>query len=252
MKTTNPPFLLLRGLMREQRHWGDFPSVLQQQFPNTEMMLLDIPGNGSLYQLESPKTIAAMTESLRLQLQQAGRVGQINLLALSMGGMIALDWMNRYPAEINAGILVNTSVSRYAPFYQRLRWQCYGQFLTLCRQTPAKREQSILQLTTNHQQHNAELLANWQLWQQQQPVALKNALHQIIASATFKCTQKPSQPLLIVTSKADRLVDYRCSVALHRAWNCAFEQHQSAGHDLPLDAPLWLSEVIKNWFITDL
>ncbi|MCX7089158.1 MAG: alpha/beta hydrolase [Methylococcales bacterium] len=244
MAANNTPFLLLRGLMREQRHWGDFVTLLQQQHPDADIITLDIPGNGHLYQRESPKSIAGMTDALRQQLKAAT---PINLIALSMGGMIAIDWATRYPEEISALVLINTSVSRYAPFYWRLRWQNYCHFLTMLWQNPTQKEQTIVALTSNYHQDDAKLVDNWQHWRQQCPVSAKNAYHQIRASATFKSLQKPSQPLLILTSSADRLVDYRCSVRLHEAWESAFEQHLTAGHDLPLDAPLWVSQVIKKW-----
>ncbi len=247
MSAKQAPFLLLRGLIREQRHWGDFGAILQQYNPGADIITLDIPGNGQLYQSESPQTIAGMTEALRQQLTSAGKRGPVNLVALSMGGMIAIDWMCRYGDEINTGVLINTSVNTYSPFYQRLRWQNYLRFLALCWQSPAQKERSILALTSNVEGHNESVLKNWQLWQQQYPVSFTNALKQIRASAKFKPTQKPSQPLLVISSKADRLVDYRCSVRLQTAWQTAFAQHCSAGHDLPLDDPRWVSEVIKDW-----
>lgn len=247
MKTNKAAFLLLRGLVREQRHWGDFTAVLQQRFPENDIITLDIPGNGQLFQSESPRTIAGMTEALRKQLAELRRTEPVHLIALSMGGMIAIDWMIRYPEEIAGGVLVNTSLSNYSPFYRRLRWQNYLSFLKMKWQTPAQKERTILNLTSNLERDNAELLENWQNWQRQCPVSMQNTLNQIIASATFQPVQKPLQPLLILTSTADRLVDYRCSVRLHQAWNTAFEQQSEAGHDLTLDAPLWVSEAIKNW-----
>ncbi|MEQ1636982.1 MAG: alpha/beta hydrolase [Methylococcales bacterium] len=247
MAANNYPFLLLRGLIREQRHWGDFIPVLQEQFPRTEIIALDIPGNGQLYQRESPKSIANMTEALREQLSQSDAKKPVNLVALSMGGMIALDWMIRYPTEIASGVLINTSVRQYAPFFQRLRWQNYCRFLKMAAQTPAQKEQTILDLTSNHQRNNATVLENWLCWQRQYPVSGKNAFNQLLASATFKATRKPLQPMLILTSSADRLVDYQCSVELREVWQTAFAQHETAGHDLPLDDPLWVSQRIKDW-----
>ncbi len=244
---TQPTFLLLRGLVREQRHWGTFPELLIEQCPEYKQLMLDIPGNGQWYQSESPRTIAGMTESLRQQIDAQGLRGPFIPLALSMGGMIALDWMQRYPHEITAGVVVNTSLSNFSPFYRRLRWQCYGEFFRLFRQNPAQRELTILGFISNHQRDNAALLAQWQAWQQETPVAPHNALNQIIASARFTMSQKPVQPLLIVSAKADRMVDPSCSVKIQQAWHCAFAEHPSAGHDLPLDAPEWLAATIKDW-----
>lgn len=247
MNAANAPFLLLRGLTREQRHWGAFIPALQQQLPETAIHTLDIPGNGVLYLSASPTSVADMTESLRQQIHATGLSGPFNLIALSMGGMIAIDWMTRYPEEICTGVVINSSISSFSPFYQRLRWQNYCSILKLCGQSAAHRERSILALTSNHKANNAALLSTWQQWQQQYPVKLKNALRQLIASARFKPRQKPVQPLLVVTAQADRLVDYRCSLKLQQAWQTALAVHPTAGHDLPLDDPDWLSRAIKNW-----
>lgn len=241
------PFLLLRGLAREQRHWGDFVPLMQTTFPDNTILTMDIPGNGSLYQRKSPITIAGMTEALRQQLSLLSHRQPINLIALSMGGMMAIDWMTRYPDEIASAVLINSSVRGFAPFYQRLCWQNYAKFFKLCWQTPAAREKLILALTANHHGHNHDLLSHWQAWQQQCPLSWQNAVRQIFAAAQFKAIQKPLPPILIITSVADRLVDYRCSVSLHKAWATAYAQHPSAGHDIPLDDPQWVVNAVKNW-----
>jgi len=44
------PWLLLRGLMRETRHWGDFPARLAAA-GQTSTYTLDLAGNGLLKQL---------------------------------------------------------------------------------------------------------------------------------------------------------------------------------------------------------
>lgn len=250
MNVNKPKFLLLRGLVREQRHWGEFPTLLHKQFPDHELLMLDIPGNGQWYQSESPRNIAGMTEALREQIHAKQFDGQLIPIGLSMGGMITLDWMNRHPDEIAAGVVINTSLGNFSPFYQRLRWQCYSVLFSLFRQNPAQREQTILGLTSNHQRNNTDLLIQWQAWQQEAPVTPRNAFNQIIASATFRLDQKPNQPLLIVNSKADRMVDPRCSLRIRDNWSCEFAEHPSAGHDLPLDVPAWLAWVIKGWLST--
>ena len=67
----------------------------------------------------------------------------------------------------------------------------------------------------------------------------------------FSIAMKPQQPVLVVASQADRLVDYRCGLKLARAWSTDYLQHKSAGHDLPLDDPTWLVHVIKQWCISN-
>jgi len=58
----------------------------------------------------------------------------------------------------------------------------------------------------------------------------------------------PDQKKLILTSKADRLVSYKCSEQISKLWNCPVHYHQEAGHDLPLDDAAWVIERIKEEF----
>jgi predicted alpha/beta hydrolase family esterase len=71
-----------------------------------------------------------------------------------------------------------------------------------------------------------------------------------VATARFSVTERPRQPVLIVSSRLDRLVHHQCSINLARAWDIPFIEHSSAGHDLPLDDPAWLSNHIGNWMKT--
>ena len=241
-------FVLIRGLLREARHWGEFTGGLQQQFPCAMISTPDVPGNGWLHQATSPETIAEMTEALRLQINTNQ---PIRLIALSMGGMIAMDWMTRYPDEVEAAILINTSARPLSPFYHRLRWTVYPQVIQMIFHSAAQKEADILSLTSNRHSHDRKLLESWQQWQQQNPVSTASARNQFLAAAKFSVTDKPQQPILVVTSRADRLVDYHCSLKLAETWQTGYVQHDTAGHDLPLDEPEWLAYVIKQWFDPD-
>ena len=245
MNANNQTFILIRGLWRERRHWGEFISILQNRFPDANIIALDVPGNGLLNHQTSPNTISGLTDALRQQLADRNN---LTLIALSMGGMIGLDWMSRYPDEIKSAILINTSARPHSPFFQRLRWQCYPEIIktTLC-STPEKIEKLALKLTSNFQPNNKELLNSWLHFRQQNPVSKKNAFSQLLASAKFSIKTPPQKPLLIVYSKNDHLVDYHCSLKLHQLWHTDYKRHETAGHDVPLDDPKWLAQVIYQW-----
>ncbi len=244
MTLNKPRLVLIRGLLREQRHWGEFTHILQAKFPDTKIITLDIPGNGCLNLQTSPNTIAELTDALRGQIIEPEN---LNLIAISMGGMIALDWMNRYPSEIKSAVLINTSVRPYSAFFHRLRWTVYPSIIKMLWHSATEREQLILSLTSNHHSRDARLIDQWQLWQSQNPVSLSSALNQLLAAAKFSVKSKPLHPILIIASKKDRLVDYRCSLKLQTAWETDYLQHMTAGHDLPLDDPHWLTQEIYFW-----
>jgi len=236
----------IRGLLREARHWGVFATLLQRRFPGAQIITPDIPGNGRLNHLISPDSIAGMTEALRAQVASRRN---LTLIAISMGGMIAIDWMTRYPDEVKSAVLINTSVRRLSPFYHRLRFSAGFRILKMLFHSPAQREADILALTSSQFANDTAQLAAWQSWQRQTPVSLKNAVRQCRAAIRFTLHTQPQQPVLIVASKADRLVDYRCSARLAQALHAEYIQHETAGHDLPLDQPEWLVEVIFRWMI---
>jgi pimeloyl-ACP methyl ester carboxylesterase len=109
-------WLLLRGLMREQRHWEGFPARLQQYFPDDGVLLADLPGFGREVQQQSPSRIADITDELRMRWQAERAKGPLRLLTLSLGGMVAIDWASRYPDELSAVVLINSSWQASAPF----------------------------------------------------------------------------------------------------------------------------------------
>ncbi|MGG7056637.1 alpha/beta fold hydrolase, partial [Nitrosomonas sp. ANs5] len=168
-----------------------------------------------------------------------------------MGGMIAIDWMIRYPDEVEAAVLINTSARPLSPFYQRLRWTIYPRLIRMLFRPALHREADILALTSNCHRHDSELLERWQQWQRQHPVSIISARNQFLAASKFSVTAKPRQPVLIVSSRADRLVDYRCGLALAQVWQTDFIEHATAGHDLLLDEPEWLAHTVSQWFEPD-
>ncbi len=243
-------WLLLRGLSREIEHWGDFPALLQSDFPGSKVHALDLPGTGLLYQQASPKRIAAITDSVRQHAIEQNMLDQpLTLLAYSLGGMVAWDWLQRYPEDINGAVLLNTSFANLSPFYQRLRWQSYATFLGLLLQSNLhKREASILKLVSNRTDVGGLIASEWTKIQQQRPVSMKNSLHQMTAAATYKPNkQKTTQPVLLLSSQKDRLVSSACSLAIQKRWQVDLAIHPWAGHDICLDQPLWVVDRIKRW-----
>lgn len=245
---TTETWLLLRGLLREQEHWGDFPAQLQHRLPNTHIITLDTPGNGLKYREQSPLSISKMVDALRSQYvstRSHHSTYPLNILALSMGGMIATNWMQRFPHEISKSVLINTSLKSFNPFYHRLRPSNYLKLLNFIYQSHDDRENVILKLTTNnpHQRHNA--LSHWQNIAKSRPVSKLNIIRQLVAAARFKPTeQAPTQPVLLLNSLNDRVVNSVCSNNIACTWKKPLITHPTAGHDIPLDDPEWLVNIL--------
>ena len=251
---TPPTWVLLRGLMREQRHWGSFPATLARALPGASIVTPDLPGNGTRHAQDSATCVAAMVEDCRQELLARGIAAPYHLLALSLGGMVAVEWASRYPQEIARCVLVNTSMRPYSPFYRRLRWQNYGALLRqLLLGDTASQEALILRLTSRrHAGGNPALLADWLSYQQEYPVSRRNALRQLLSAARYRApASRPAMPVLVMAGAQDQLVDHRCSQRLARAWQADCLIHGDAGHDLPLDEGVWVAQSVARWLGTE-
>jgi pimeloyl-ACP methyl ester carboxylesterase len=197
-----------------------------------------------------------MVDSVRDQLRAMGElgpvkaeaVGLVKVLAVSMGAMVACDWSRRYPHEVQAQVLINTSMRPFSPPWQRLRAASYPQLLRLllAGASPAQWEQTILQITANG--HHPQVLSSWLQYRRECPVSRLNLLRQLWAAATFKASRNAEQTsTLVLASTQDRLVSVQCSRALSKAWGAPLVEHAWAGHDLTLDDGPWVAQQVSHW-----
>ena len=240
-------WVLLRGLSRESRHWGRFPETLQQAV-GAAVVAIDLPGNGRRNGEASPATVAGMVAACRQQLDERRLAPPYHLLALSLGGMVAVDWALGQPEEVAGAVLINTSLRPFNPFHHRLRPANYPALAGLLLEPDAgRREGTILRLTSNRP-IDPQTLAEWTAWARQYPVTPGNSLRQLLAAARFVVPAKPpAVPFLVLGCAGDRLVDVRCSRQLAWHWQTAYAEHPTAGHDLPLDDGAWLARQVAYW-----
>ncbi len=252
--STASSWIFLRGLMRDGRHWGDFPEIFRRVLPDVRIELLDFPGNGSLGDQTSASRVEDMVEHCRAELRRRGLAPPYRLLAMSLGAMVAASWASRYPQELAACVLINTSLRPFSPPHWRLRPRAWPSVLRLALRPPEPRaiEAMILGLTSRRHEDPAPLLDDWTAWRLSHPVSRANALRQLLAAARYRAPPAaPATRLLILASARDGLVDSRCSRRLARQWRCALEVHPTAGHDLPLDDGPWVAETVARWLADD-
>ncbi|WP_334277192.1 alpha/beta fold hydrolase [Roseateles microcysteis] len=220
-------WVLLRGLTRAAGTWGEFPHIFVNQLaklqPDVRVLLLDLPGHGELHDRSSPSSIAALVDACRSELQRRGVKTPVHLLAMSLGALVASDWAARYPAEVSAAVLINTSLRPFSPVIRRLRPAVPFQLLRFS-------------LTT---QAGAAKRAR---------VRLTNVWRQVLAVVRFQASRaRPEPPMLLLCSLGDGLVDWRCSQTLSRAWGVPLRMHTAAGHDLPREDPPWVASAVSEW-----
>lgn len=242
--------VLLRGLTRESAHWGTFPATLSAALGGERVVTLDLPGAGAQHSAVSPTRVDAYVGACREQARQLGVAAPFNVVALSLGAMVAVAWAARHADEIARSVLVNTSLRPTAPFYWRLRPSSYVAVLkALTTRDRHTREAIVLALTSNGAPGDAQVVTQWTAIARARPVARVNALRQLWAAARFSASPRaPCPATLLLASTHDRLVDVRCSRRLASVWQVPLHEHPSAGHDLPLDDPGWVVAHVQRWF----
>jgi len=240
-------WVLLRGLTREAGHWGGFVDELGARLPGARIACIDLPGSGAHHRLPSPSRIGPMVDAVRRELAACGLPPPYHLLALSLGGMVALDWAACHADELAAVVLVNTSLAGLSPVHHRLRPGAWPALVRLLAGGGGalEREATILRLTSARPHEHAGVPGAWAAIRAARPVSPANALRQLLAAARYRAPrQKPPVPLLLLCGAGDRLVDPRCSRALARRWAADLAVHPHAGHDLPLDDGPWVAEQV--------
>ncbi|OXC75189.1 alpha/beta fold hydrolase [Caballeronia sordidicola] len=247
-------WILLRGLTREGRHWGSFPEQLRVETgfngDANSITLLELPGNGRENALSAPLDVTDMVEFVRSRAADAGLLPPYRLLAMSLGGMVATGWAQRYPEEVERLVLINTSMRPFSAMSERLRPEAWPALMRAAASwaNATKCETIVHDLTCNRLDTQAADIAAWAAIRQSAPVSAANGLRQLWAAARFRAdSQPPACPTLLLSSKADRLVNPICSTRIAAGWGTAHAVHAWAGHDLPHDDPVWASKAIADW-----
>lgn len=244
-------WVLLRGLTRESRHWGEFPEVFGGVVADAEVITLDLPGNGRLNRMQSPLRVEETAEYCHARMRARGLKPPYHLLAMSLGAMVAMAWARRQPDEIAGCVLINTSVGRFSPFYQRLRARNYATLLkrALLGASAREWEAMILVLTSNRSWEGVSPLDAWIALRGESPVTRRNALRQLWAASRYGIDTPPPTRLLILASTRDRLVDPACSRRMALRWGADIAEHPDAGHDIPLDDGAWVARQVREWLM---
>jgi pimeloyl-ACP methyl ester carboxylesterase len=168
---------------------------------------------------------------------------------MSLGAAVLSDWANRYPNEVVAGVLINPSLRPFSELFRKPRPLNYLELLllSLSRFSARLREERVLSLTTRLTPTQA-VIERWVELQRLHPLGVRNTARQLLASMRYRASRtRPAAPMLLLCSKADNLVDWRCSQAISRAWGAPLRLHTRAGHDLPLDDPQWVARAVAEW-----
>ncbi len=243
-------WIFLRGLVREKGHWGTFLDRFRLAFPEDEILPIDLPGAGEFRRVTCPRRMDEVFQFVRGVAIERATVGlRFDIVAISMGAMVALEWMRQRPDELSSCVLMNTSLKSLSPMHHRLRWQIWKQFLRIITlPSPREREQAIIEILMNSQEARQKAMPLWVHIATEHPVTYLNFVNQLVAAARFHgLDEKPLVPVMLLSGLGDRLTDPSCSEALHKKWGWPLYRHAWAGHDLPWDDSAWVIERIQSW-----
>lgn len=238
-------WILIRGLIRSQFHWGKFPELLKSELNLETVHLTELASNGHRHLEDCPEKIDQAVHDLKSQIHYLP--ANYALLGISLGGMIATRWAQLYPNEVSHLVLINSS-SSLSSFYKRLKPQVYADILkNLMIRDPQQIEKFILSTTSNVTGNWLPVLKDYVAFQKAHPVGMKNLLRQIQLTSQVDFNDLPKSKKIILCSKEDRLVSPDCSQDIADAWNCPIIYHPTAGHDLPLDDSDWIISKLKEF-----
>lgn len=251
-----PEIFIMRGLIRGNANSVNFIKAFNQQLSNDAILHgLEVHGNGKYYQLPSATSIDEMVEQVRADYLNAiqNETAKRYLIAISMGGMIATRWLEKYPNDFEKVALVNTSFSNACHWWERLRIQNVWNYIKIALPTSAQsKEEAIFDMIIANQDQNKHLISEWTKIREAQPIGLMNTIRQIWSASTFSpSSHKPKTQahIDIIVGLKDELVDPKCSLNIAKMWNITPIQHPLAGHDLTNDDSQWTINYIQENFL---
>lgn len=242
--------ILLRGLAREAAHWMQFPEQLHNALgAEYQIHCIDFPGCGSRYRQTALDSIPAMADYARMQLAAQKITGPVHVVGISMGGMIALHWAQQFPRELASVTLINSSAGDQ-PLYWRLRPRAWPAIMAALLLPMRLRERLVLRNVSNDRQKFSANLHQWLSIQQQRPVTRATIITMLGAAARFRPAANCVVNGLVIASEGDHFVSCKASAELAQRFHWPLKLHATAGHDIPMDAPDWLSAHLADWLNT--
>lgn len=237
-------WILLRGLARGSGHWGSFVERMRKRFPQDSFELIDLPGNGARNKENSPLKISDYVKDLRAHSDFVKQGQSFNVLALSLGAMITVEWMREFPHEIRKAYLVCTSSSGFSPIYHRFLPVNYLKTiqLAMAQGDETEYEKRVLEMVTNsHDRRQSEglgLMAYTKL----HPMHFQNIVRQLLAASRYHFPKEAPGDVRLIGSYGDRLVSPKCTLKIAETWGLKPIMHSWSGHDIGIDDPDWLIE----------
>lgn len=244
--------VLIRGMGRESRHWGDFGERLRAQLPEARPLALDPPGVGTEHHQRAPTSLRRIVADMRRRWRPTAPPGSRVVFGISFGGMIAMQWAVEHPDDFDHVVLANTSAANVGRPLERLRPAALRKLVSSMREPDAlRRERSVLELISNDPAARERVAPEWAALAEDRRMGRSTVVRQIAAASRFRAPASLTQRVLVLSCPNDHFVSASCSERLAQHLGATIERHPSAGHALTVDAPDWTVERIAAWLRED-
>jgi 3-oxoadipate enol-lactonase len=114
---TGRPVLLLHGISNSGRTWG--PQIAPLVEAGYRVIVPDHAGHGASSKLTAPFSVADLADDIEALLAHLD-IGSVDLIGLSLGGMIALELALRHPERIGRLVVANSFDKTATPVFHAL------------------------------------------------------------------------------------------------------------------------------------
>lgn len=246
-------WLILRGLLRDTRHWLDFPNNLQKTL-GVPVYGLDAPGLGTEAGRDSPTTIDGIRADIRerwLKLKEQNP-GPWGIYAVSLGGMITMNWLDEHPEDFACAVIQSTSARDIGTLFERMTFFSATRVIRMpFISDPFEREFAKLQIVTSERMESEARKRIAEAWSKfSLPLAefRRVAVSQLMAATRYRAPRGPARtPILFMNSLGDRMVNPECTTRIARRLGAPIVTHPWGGHDLALEDTPWICTQIHSW-----
>ena len=242
--------LLIRGLAREVRHWGETPDIIEERLEGARCHCLDLPGVGTESHRDSPPSVPRIVEDMRARwspLRQQAE-GDWLVFGISFGGMVAMEWAKRHPADFARVVLCNTSAFNLGHPLERLTPLAMRALVRAARADGSlARERVVLSAISNDPGRADAIAADWARIGTETPIRLRLVVQQLMAASRYRAPRRLDVPTMVLVSDNDRFVKASCSIRLAERLGVPVHHHPTAGHALAVDDSAWLADRIAVW-----
>lgn len=232
---TLPALLMIRGLARESRHWGELLDLLA---PSFRLVLFDNRGVGRSSAPWERYTTATLADDAAAVLDAAG-VPRAHVFGMSLGGMIAQELALRHPARVDRLALGCTRAAASAGgSMPRTTLVALARALGGDRASAIRRAAPLI-VSREFLVAHPEVVDAWQRLNLAAPPSRHGVLLQVLAALTHDTRARLHElhaPTLVITGTADRMIPDGCSRYLAaRITGARLVTLAGAGHDFAVE-----------------